>query len=182
MGASRVGGWTVGLVVVGLALGGVLVRAAIVSSNAGGPVEIHGVRLGMTPRDVRDRFAAFSPGGQWRTTAAAGELALEWLPASTPAASTPPPIPPAANDGGTAEPQPPSAAAPARFEFHNGLLVAVRLVVPPSDPAAHGAPVDVSTASVLARRGRTDGRVELTLLARDCPTHAEEVHRLLARR
>jgi hypothetical protein len=172
MGAARVRGWVVGLVVVVLVVGGALLRVAIVRSLAGSFVEVRGVRLGMTPSDVRERFVAPAPGGAWQAVARGEDFTLEWRPAPPLAQPTTTSAPDAG--GGTAQ--------PARFEFHAGILVGVRLVLSSTDPAAHGAPVDVSTASVLARRGRTDGRVEITLLARDCPTHAEEVHRLLARR
>jgi hypothetical protein len=148
--------WRVGLVVAGLGLASGLARVYLVRSRAESRAEIHGVWLGMTPPDVRERFRA--PGtGSWRSEMQADPVII-WT------ASSP--------DPGTT----------VSFEFHGGVLVAVRAVVPTSDPDAHGPSLDVSTASVLVRRGLTDGRVELTLLARDCPTHAEEVHRLINRR
>jgi hypothetical protein len=163
MDSSRARKWPAAIVwilVPVLALGGVALRAALVGAGAGDAATVRGVRLGMTPREVRERFAA--PGaGQWRAGSEGGEVVLEWSPA-----------------GGAAA----AEGEVARFEFHSGMLVAVRMVLPASDPDAQGATLGVSSASVMARRGLTNGRVEMTLLARDCPTHAAEVRRLLARR
>lgn len=136
-----------------LAMGGVVLRTGWVGFRTEEGTEVHGIALGMTPREVRERFKTAVP-GQWRFVAG-DDPALEWLPSG------------------------PSSVERARFEFHGGMLVAVRLLLSAADPAAQGARLGVSTASVLARRGLTDGRVELVLLARDCPTHAEEVGRLL---
>jgi hypothetical protein len=155
-GLARTEALRVGLVVAGLGVCGVLARAYLLRSSNEARVELRGTWLGMTPTDVRDRFRAPGP-GTWRSEQRT-DPALVWT---------------------AAEGAPPTTAY---FEFHGGVLVAVRLDVPRTDPDAQGPAVDVSTASVLARRGQADQRVEITLLARDCPTHAEEVRRLIARR
>lgn len=109
------------------------------------------VRLGMTPADVRATFAPPSAGpSQWRVDSS-GETALEWR----------------------------GSGRSFRFEFHNAQLMAVRGVLDSRDPSTHGDALEVSTATVLRRHVREDGRVELTLLARDCPSHAEEARRLM---
>jgi hypothetical protein len=155
-GLARTEALRVGLVVAGLGVFGILSRAYLVRQNGEARVELRGTWLGMTPTDVRDRFRA--PGaGTWRSEQRT-DPALIWT---------------------AAEGAPPTTAY---FEFHGGVLVAVRLTVPTTDPAAQGPALDVSTASVMSRQDQTDGRVEITLLARDCPTHAEEVRRLISRR
>lgn len=112
------------------------------------------IHLGMTPADVRATFAhPTAASSQWRIESTP-ETMLEWS----------------------------SAGRSMRFEFHRAQLMAVRAVLPMSDPSTHGAALDVSTATVLRRTMREDGRVELTLLARDCPTHAAEARRLVESR
>jgi hypothetical protein len=109
------------------------------------------VRLGMTPADVRATFAPPAAGtSQWRLDSS-GANAIEWR----------------------------GSGRSFRFEFHNAQLMAVRAILESRDPSTHGDALEVSTATVLRRRAREDGRVELTLLARDCPTHAEEARRLI---
>jgi hypothetical protein len=151
--------WKLALLVTFLALASAVVRRVVIQSERG-RIEIHGVFLGLAPGDVRTRFAPIGH-GHWRSLEQADPV-LEFLPDDGIAR----------DDGGVQ----------ARFEFHGGILVAVRMIVPTSDQAAQGPSIDVSSASVIARRALTGGREELTLLARDCPTHAEEVHRLLDRR
>lgn len=115
------------------------------------PLSAYRIRFGMTPADVRATFAApTAEGSRWRVDSA-GETALEWR-------------------GGNRF---------FRFEFHNAQLMAVRAVVESRDPSTHGRALEVSTAAVLRRVVREDGRVELTLVARDCPSHAEEAQRLM---
>jgi hypothetical protein len=155
LGFSRLRGLAALAAVLVLAGAGVLVRMAILRANGSSPFQVHGVRLGMTARDVRDRFVA--PGAGHFRSDTAGELAMEWW-----------------SEGGS--------EYFARFEFHSGVLVAARMHLPPADRDAQGRLFDVSSSAVLSRRRASDGRVELTLLARDCPTHAEEVRRLLASR
>ena len=144
------------LVAVVVLVGGTaLVRAAIGRANAVDSFQLHGVRLGLTARDARDRFEA--PGSGHFRTDTTSDLAMEWWP-----------------DG--------EDVYYARLEFHSGMLVAVRMHLPPTDRDAQGPTFDVSSSAVLSRRRDGDGRVELVLLARDCPTHAAEVRRLLASR
>lgn len=131
--------------------GGVYAYAQAKLSGDREPLTEYRVRLGMTPADVRATFAAPSAdASQWRVDSS-GETALEWR-------------------GGNRF---------FRFEFHNAQLMAVRARVESRDPSTHGPSLEVSTAAVLRRLAREDGRVELTLLARDCPSHAEEARRLI---
>lgn len=119
------------------------------------PLAFHGVRLGLAPEDVRARYAL---AGTW-TSVPADELTLAWSPAD-----------------------PRGTVREARFEFHLGSLVAIRARVPASDEAAHGDPVSVSSAALLARSRRSDGDIDVLFVARDCPTHAKEVAKLLGTR
>jgi hypothetical protein len=130
-GLARTEALRVGLVVAGLGVFGILSRAYLVRQNGEARVELRGTWLGMTPTDVRDRFRA--PGaGTWRSEQRT-DPALIWT---------------------AAEGAPPTTAY---FEFHGGVLVAVRLTVPTTDPAAQGPALDVSTASVMSRQDQTDG-------------------------
>lgn len=116
------------------------------------PLYAYRLRFGMTPADVRATFAApTAEDSRWRVDSSA-EPALEWR----------------------------GRNRSFRFEFHNAQLMAVRAVVESRDPSTHGRALEVSTAAVLRRVVREDGRVELTLVARDCPSHAEEARRLVA--
>jgi hypothetical protein len=116
------------------------------------PLHAYRLRFGMTPADVRATFSApTAEDSRWRVDSSA-EPALEWR----------------------------GRNRSFRFEFHNAQLMAVRAVVESRDPSTHGGALEVSTAAVLRRVVREDGRVELTLVARDCPSHAEEARRLIA--
>jgi hypothetical protein len=115
--------------------------------------DFYGVRLGMSPREVRARF---SEQGTWETVPAQ-ELTLSWKRAT------------AAN------------ATRADFEFHNGILVAFTTQLAATEAFAQGA-LTVTPAAVRTCRtldSAANGR-ECRVIARDCPTHAEEVRRLLA--
>lgn len=110
----------------------------------------------MSAKDVRDRFEAPSP-GSWTVTPGE-DMFLDWK-AVAPSRAT---------------------LAAARFEFHNGMLVAVRADLPAGDALASGPPLATSPASVLVREKR-EGGVGYRLIARDCPAHRDEVSRILAR-
>jgi hypothetical protein len=110
----------------------------------------------MTPEQVRERFDA-QGAGCWRTEVRGTELALIRWP------------------GGGLDRE-------ARFEFHLGMLVALRLDLPEDAPEAAGPAVETRSGSVVARRRDEPGRVRVSVLARDCPTHAEEVARILSGR
>lgn len=112
------------------------------------------VRLGMAPRDVRERF---EPGakGTWQTSLGTGDdTALEWSSAG------------------------PSTFATARFEFHLGMLVAMRLR---STEARSDEVVSTTPKTVTLRRPAPEGGTTITVLARDCPTHKDEAESLALR-
>ncbi|MBX3190963.1 MAG: hypothetical protein KF819_28465 [Labilithrix sp.] len=115
------------------------------------------VRLGMSPRDVRDRF---EPGasGSWQTRVGVGDdTVLEW----------------------NARPAARARIVDARFEFHLGMLVAVRAHL--EDPVAKDS-ISVTARTVTHRAPREGGvGSSVTILARDCPTHREEAEGLAAR-
>jgi hypothetical protein len=116
---------------------------------------IPGVRLGMSPRDVRDRFDGGGEGA-WQTKIGGGvgasdDTVLEWS---------------AAHD-----------TTHARFEFHLGMLVAVRAHLREGVPSER---VDLTPKTVTVRTPQAGG-TELTILARDCPTHHEEAESLASR-
>lgn len=136
-----------------------LVFAAAVACSREAPNEVvPGVRLGMSPRDVRDRFDGGGEGAwQARVGGGAGasdDTVLEW------------------NASGER-----TRATQARFEFHLGMLVAVRAHL----REAIGAPrVDLTPKTVTVRTPEAGG-TEVTILARDCPTHREEAEALAAK-
>ena len=114
----------------------------------------------MSPRDVRDRFDGGGQGA-WQTKVGGGagasdDTVLEWS---------------AAQDQGA------SRATHARFEFHLGMLVAVRAHL---RETAASQRVDVTPKTVTVRTPQGGG-TEVTLLARDCPTHHEEAESLVAK-
>ena len=139
-----------------------VVAATLLSGCA--PKEIpdfYGVRLGMSPRDVRDRFSP--TGGTWKSDAMADDFAIAWEPSKSPAPADP---------------------LEAKFEFHMGILVAVRAKVPPAVAVAQGPAYVVTKAGVLRRletrpTNESPGPAPtpytyIDILARDCPTHHAE--------
>lgn len=113
------------------------------------------VRLGMAPRDVRARF---QPGGEgtWQTAVGTGDdTVLEWT----------------ARDPG-------SSVKDARFEFHLGMLVAIRART--SDKSRSEA-IATTARTVTVRAPTDEGGTLITVLARDCPTHREEAERFVAK-
>jgi hypothetical protein len=125
--------------------------------------DFYGVRLGMSPRDVRDRFSP--AGGTWKSDAMADDYAIVWEPSKTHAPADP---------------------LEAKFEFHMGILVAIRAKVPPSAAVAQGARYVVTKGAVLRRLETRPTNESATpaptpapytyidILARDCPTHHAE--------
>lgn len=118
--------------------------------------DFYGVRLGMSPRDVRERFAAGA--GTWTSEATTDDYCVRWSPIAGHAAVAPETV---------------------TFEFHTGALVAVRSELPTSASFA-GGPALIVTGSGVLRRVRTGTHVHVDLLARDCPTHAAEAAALAA--
>jgi len=116
--------------------------------------DFYGVRLGMAPRDVRDRFSAGA--GTWTSDAVKDDYAIRWTP----------------GEGGS-----PQAPETATFEFHTGALVAVRADIPSGAAFASGDQLVVTKVAVL-QRARDGAHVHVDLLARDCPTHAAEARKL----
>ena len=137
------------------ALGLVTLVLAACGSPPADPVP--GVRLGMSPRDVRDRFDP-DAAGTWKTSvgSANDDTVLEWT-----------------STGATEK----SKATDARFEFHLGMLVAVRAHLREASSAEH---IDTTPRTVTLRTPQAGG-TEVTLLARDCPTHHEEAESLASR-
>lgn len=113
----------------------------------------YGVRLGDPLAVTRARFQPGAPGGTWTSETAPAPV-LTWTPAQ------------------------PGAVRHARFEFHQGLLVAARFTLAKTAPEASGPALALTRASVVSRRGEGDG-VTLTVLSRDCPDHAAEVRALV---
>jgi hypothetical protein len=143
-------------------LSGLLLVAALASAacEKSEPEPLPSVRLGMSPRDVRDRF---EPGGEgtWQTSlGAADDTVLEWK----------------ANDAR-------AKVAHARFEFHVGMLVAIRART--ADGADAAERVVLTPKTVTVRRpapNEEGGGTSVVVLARDCPTHRDEAESLAARK
>jgi hypothetical protein len=113
------------------------------------------VRLGMAPRDVRERFR---PGGEgtWQTGVGSGDdTILEWTAGQ---ASSP--------------------VAHARFEFHLGMLVAIRAQ---SRDGVAREEVSATPKTVTVRAPSAEGGSSVTVLSRDCPTHHDEAESLASR-
>lgn len=106
------------------------------------------VRLGMAPRDVRERF---QPGGEgtWQTALGAGDdTVLEWTARDAKA-----------------------PVAQARFEFHLGMLVAIRARL---NETVSREDVSATPKTVTVKTPVREGGTTVTVLARDCPTHKDE--------
>lgn len=148
-----------------LLLAALLAFALTAGCNRESPNEsVPGVRLGMTPRDVRDRF---EPGGEgsWQTRVGGGagatdDTTLEWS---------------ATSEAGR--------VGHARFEFHLGMLVAVRAHLRGATGPGGSADVSATPKTVTARvaGGAPKGGTDVTILARDCPTHHDEAELLAAK-
>jgi hypothetical protein len=143
----------VAMLLVAALLAGVIVARTALGVGGSDVGDLRGVRLGLSASAVRTRFQEPSL-GKWESapSATAEDTALAWRAVSGP--------------------------EEARFEFHSGMLVAVRAVLRSSDPAAARAPVEVSPAIVRTRSEGESGTVKVTILARDCPTHHAEAERL----
>ena len=113
------------------------------------------VRLGMAPRDVRERF---QPGGEgsWQTALGTGDdTVLEWT----------------SRDAR-------SPVAQARFEFHLGMLVAIRARL---NETVSREDVSATPKTVTLRSPAHEGGTTVTVLARDCPTHKDEAESLASK-
>ena len=66
----------------------------------------------------------------------------------------------------------------ARFEIHEGQLVAIRVEGPDGPDLPTEPRFEVTPGSVLVREAE-GGRVRITLLSRACPTHHAEAERLV---
>lgn len=113
------------------------------------------VRLGMAPRDVRERF---QPGGEgsWQTALGAGDdTVIEWT---------------------THDPR--ARVARARFEFHLGMLVAIRAR---TNEATTREDIRTTPKTVTIKEPSPEAGTDLTILARDCPTHRDEAESFAAR-
>lgn len=141
--------WALAGLVLCAGLGATQLAARACTFASTRPPEVLGLRLGMTPDDVRARFAS---------TAFRTELGEDV----------------ALIADGPLTPEVPTA----RFEFHEGQLVAVRLRVASEAPAASGPDRELSPQIVLARTHEADGSTSVVLLSRTCPTHREEAMHL----
>lgn len=128
-----------------------LVRASV---RSGDPTAALGLRLGMTAADVRARF---THEGSWETSVGDdGVVRLDF------AASSP--------DANVTE---------ARFEVHDGMLVAVRATL--RDPSSDaGSAREIAPEAVRTRTLTEEGTLRIVLIARNCPAHAREVAQILA--
>jgi len=109
------------------------------------------VKLGMTPGDVRAKIDL--PPGTWRANPGE-EMTLDYSPTT-------------------------GDVPKVRFEFHSGMLVAIRATLPTNDPAASSIPLEVTPGAVISREKSGPQSTALTWLSRDCPTHKDEAARLV---
>jgi hypothetical protein len=118
-----------------------------------GPLDFHGVRLGMTPADVRARF---EPGANGAFLSQPGaSVVLTWTPTGR------------------------APVVEAEFQFHNGMLTYLHAEVFNSNPLAEGPDLWVGPTSVVERK-RGVHTTKVLSIARDCPTHADKVRELEA--
>jgi hypothetical protein len=147
------------IVIRAIATAGLLVALALVlgACTRIEPDALPNVRLGMAPRDVRDRFEPGGP-GTWQTSVGSGadDTAIEWK----------------ARDGS-------AKVKEARFEFHLGMLVAIRATT--REPAPDGDRITATPTTVTLRRPAPEGGTSIAVLARDCPTHKDEAQGLVVR-
>lgn len=124
------------------------------------PSAFHGVKLGMRPDDVRARFDL--PGGHWQNDGGTGGsgLKLTWQ-----------------RDAKSG-----SGLDHATFEFHNGLLVAVRgAFVAPTDDTWLSGGKRAETPSTVVARDLDGPQKNVRWIAKDCPEHEAEVRSILGR-
>jgi hypothetical protein len=116
---------------------------------------VRGVRLDMTMESAR---AAFVDGaaGDWSTPPGCCGTALEWTRTAVGATQT----------------------RWARFEFHQGGVVAIRVLSDAPPPRTRQ--FIVTPALVSETRAGADGSTSTTVLSRGCEMHAPEVRQLVA--
>ena len=121
-----------------------------------------GVRLGMAPRDVRDRFVDGADGA-WQTNVGGGpgasdDTVVEWSSSSEKTRVT-----------------------HARFEFHLGMLVGVRAHLRDGGGQAEARVEATPKTVTMVAPASGSGGIDVTMLARDCPTHHDEAESLAAK-
>jgi hypothetical protein len=114
-----------------------------------------GVRLGMAPESVRASFVDGAV-GRWSTSPSCCGDRLEWT------------------RGGPGD----APTRWARFEFQDGVLVAIRMLADSSTPVARR--VDVRPAAVVETTRAVDGSTHTLVLARGSEAHRAEVRQILA--
>jgi len=144
----------------GVALGLVVPAASAGCSRADAAEVLPAIKLGMSPRDVRARFEP-STQGSWTTrigSSPGDDTILEWVAADTTSARI----------------------TTAKFEFHLGMLVAIRAHL--REPVAAEV-IDLTAKTVTSRApsGPSGPGSDLVILARDCPTHRDEAEAVASR-
>jgi len=129
---------------------------------------VEGVRLGMSPRDVRERWVnSATSSGSWRVSVGPdGDTVLDWSENAS-AASNP-------------ERSPGAGSGPvksARFDFHLGMLVAIHAQLREKTTRPI---VEITSAAASVREPASEGS-SLVIVARDCPTHRGEASAIEAR-
>lgn len=145
----------------GIALTLALPAASAGCSRADAAEALPAIKLGMSPRDVRARFEP-STQGSWTTkigSSPGDDTILEWVAADTTSARI----------------------TTAKFEFHLGMLVAIRAHL--REPvAAEAIALTAKTVTSRAPAGSNAGAgSDLVVLARDCPTHRDEAEAVASR-
>lgn len=146
------------VLVLGLALG--VPATSTGCSRADAAEALPAIKLGMSPRDVRARFEP-STQGSWTTkigSSPGDDTILEWVAADTTSARI----------------------TTAKFEFHLGMLMAIRAHL--REPvAAEVIDLTAKTVSSRAPSGPSGPGSDLVVLARDCPTHRDEAEAVASR-
>ena len=133
------------------------VAGALAWSLQSAPVDRFGpIELGMTAAEVRERFPEDGAPGRWQTsTTDEGTVLLDWSPEGD------------------------STVRHARFEVHQGALVAIRANLAQNHPVADDP--SLVTADVLRHAAPADdGGTQVLWITRNCPVHQDEVEALLS--
>lgn len=144
----------------GLALALAVPAASTGCARTDGAEALPAIKLGMSPRDVRARFETATQ-GSWTTkigSSPGDDTILEWVAADPASAKI----------------------TTAKFEFHLGMLVAIRAHL--REPVAAEV-VDLTAKTVTSRApsAASGSGSDLVVLARDCPTHRDEAEAVASR-
>lgn len=137
------------------AAGAVSITLSLAIGPRDAVLSLRDVHLGMSEADVRRAFTDRRE-GRFDVVTGCSTPTIEWTRTS-----------------------PGTTTEWARFEFHQGALVAIRMRAASS--GATGSDVVVTPGAVRVQQSAGDGSSVVTILSRDCPTHHAEAEQWVAR-